>query len=139
MAAFASSGFSTRSFSTSAFFFDGSAPAAVQYGGWFSHPFIRDRKRRTHDDVRREREKLGIIAPPEVEKATEKAVTAVLEARTVPDVSTDLQAAEMELRAALSQLGQEMRQEYLTLLALEYARQEIEIEEAQIVMLLFDM
>lgn len=139
MAAFASSGFSTRSFSTSAFFFDGSAPAAVQYGGWFSHPFIRDRKRRTHDDLRREREKLGIIAPPEVEKATEKAVTAVLEARTVPDVSIDLQAAEMELRAYLAQVQKEMVSEYLALLALEFARMEQEYEDFQIAMLLFEM
>ena len=81
---------------------------------------------------------MGII-PDDVEKAITRAVEATLEARTVADEATDLQAAEMELRAYLAQVHKDMVSEYIKLLAMEYARIEAENEDAQIAMMLFEM
>ena len=134
MAAFASSAFSVRAFSPAAFSFD-VQEAVARVGGWFYYPQY---KRRTAEEIKQERIKLGII-PDDVEKAVVRAVETTREARKVADVAIDLQAAEMELRAYLAQVQKEMVSEYLALLALEFARMEQEYEDFQIAMLLFEM
>ena len=115
---------------------DVAAPAAPTFGGGGYH--YPRRQSRTPDEIGAERIRLGII-PPDVEKAVEKAVETVIARRGVPSKATDLQAAEMALRGYLAQQDRQITGAIRQALRLEYAKQELEFEDAQIAMLLFDM
>lgn len=88
--------------------------------------------------MRQERIRLGII-PPDVEKAVSKAVEGARAERKTPDVAKDIQAAENALRADMARLDRQLTDDMRRLLYIEYALREMEFEEAQVVMLLFDM
>lgn len=111
---------------------------AFQGGGWFGYGYGLSRRGRTEDEIRKERIRLGIL-PPEVEQAVTKAVETAVAKREEPDEAIDLQAAENALRADLARMDRQVTDAIRRLLYLEYARIEQEYEEAQIVMLLFDM
>ena len=95
-------------------------------------------KRQSKEERIKERERLGII-PAEIAKVATSAVAKAIEQRTIADEGIDLALAEKAMREELKALHRRWLKKYIQILAVEYARQEQEREDAQIAMLLFEM
>ncbi len=103
-----------------------SGGAAQSSTGSF-HPWIHIRKEIPEPEVK------------EVETVVAEVVADVVSDRKLPNPQVDAWKIEREFRKWLEQQKQQWKQEYAELIAYEYAKREQEIEDAQIVMLLFEM
>lgn len=138
MAAFASTSFYTSSFSPKAFSFDTVESGVRPSGGRPEqtpryHPWIHGVKARRRD----EKEERPSV---EVKEAIEVAVAdARKEGKPARDYRAEVRQATNELKAFLRQQDFIWMDVYATIIKLEYERQEQEYQDAQIVMLLFEM
>ena len=107
-------------------------------GGWYFNPETREQfyERRA---LERAKLRLSEQVPEVVTKQAEKAVSEAISQQQDRKRQIDLRNAEMELRALLAQLQIEWRQEYARALLIEYELALLELEEEQIVWLLFEI
>ena len=140
---FDSRSFDTRSFDARSWDFRIQVTVTETPSGGFEYATELFRyNKKTPEQIREERIKLGIFTADEIERA-ESLVSEAIESRkgkqAKTDVEGELRAAEAAFRAYLDELKKEWTREYILLLAASYAKIEQENVDAQIVMLLWDM